>query len=567
MSSQIRPFLFRNVRRALSVLVDFEVKNAQERYAIPEEQRTEGLLCRQLNTDEFFILEEGIENIHWVPFDIRKLYLNSFIETDPVFMESPAASIEDTDISNWDQAFSWGNHASEGYLTELPNHDLVAAHHTVSGLTEGHFLKALSATTYGFAAHGLTASDVGALPTALDSSRILIGNSSNVATDRTLTLNETPGTFALGSTGGLTMPNASGTVRGLLSAANWTTFNNKQAALSSSTSVILSSNTLQRAALSGDVSASQNSNAVSVTGIRSKSITLATGYLRYTGSAWEFKNETYLTSVTAHNLLSSTHGDTLAASVVRGDILIGNSTPKWARLAKGTNGQVLSTDGTDVFWGASPSYGHWTLFGGAIDDIYGVNIESTNQVIFANAGLIYATRGSGGNAKTITIGLKDQAVSTLVGRHSDSPGAPGVITLDPNTLSMSSGGVLSAIGGGGFDGLTIDNKGTSTTLQFDTNDDKLYIVSASGSRNIYINNATATKSKTLVVHLSSSNTTDNRTINWYYGTSGSTAIPDSCWQDGVKLSTAVAGFTYLVTITNIGTGSSNLRISFVRMPK
>lgn len=38
--------------------------------------------------------------------------------------------------------------------------------HPVSGLTGGHFLKALTATTYGFAAHGLGASDVGAYTTA-----------------------------------------------------------------------------------------------------------------------------------------------------------------------------------------------------------------------------------------------------------------------------------------------------------------------------------------------------------------------------------------------------------------
>jgi hypothetical protein len=40
------------------------------------------------------------------------------------------------------------------------SHTLVS--HTASGLTTGHFLKATGATTYGFAAHGLTAASVGA---------------------------------------------------------------------------------------------------------------------------------------------------------------------------------------------------------------------------------------------------------------------------------------------------------------------------------------------------------------------------------------------------------------------
>jgi hypothetical protein len=53
---------------------------------------------------------------------------------------------------------------------------------------------------------------------------------------------------------------------------------------------------------------------------------------------------------TAHNVLSASHGDTLAASVVRGDVIVGNSTPKWSRLAIGVAARVLRSDGTDVAW-------------------------------------------------------------------------------------------------------------------------------------------------------------------------------------------------------------------------
>lgn len=44
-------------------------------------------------------------------------YLTSFTETDPVFSASPASGITNTNISNWNTAFGWGNHASAGYLT------------------------------------------------------------------------------------------------------------------------------------------------------------------------------------------------------------------------------------------------------------------------------------------------------------------------------------------------------------------------------------------------------------------------------------------------------------------
>jgi hypothetical protein len=49
-----------------------------------------------------------------------------------------------------------------GSGTGAAEHDLVGDRHTGAGLTAGHFLKALSPTTFGFAAHGLVYSDVGA---------------------------------------------------------------------------------------------------------------------------------------------------------------------------------------------------------------------------------------------------------------------------------------------------------------------------------------------------------------------------------------------------------------------
>ena len=53
-----------------------------------------------------------------------------------------------------------GQHGSY-YATKV--HNLIdTTNHPVTGLTTGHFLKALSATTYGFAAHGLTYTDVNA---------------------------------------------------------------------------------------------------------------------------------------------------------------------------------------------------------------------------------------------------------------------------------------------------------------------------------------------------------------------------------------------------------------------
>ena len=40
------------------------------------------------------------------------------VESDPVFEAHPASDIEATDISNWEEAYSWGDHSEAEYLTE-----------------------------------------------------------------------------------------------------------------------------------------------------------------------------------------------------------------------------------------------------------------------------------------------------------------------------------------------------------------------------------------------------------------------------------------------------------------
>lgn len=65
----------------------------------------------------------------------------------------------------------------------------------------------------------------------LPNTQIYIGNSVSAAIARTLSLNASGGTFGLGNTGILTMPNAATGTRGLLTSTDWNTFNNKGDAL------------------------------------------------------------------------------------------------------------------------------------------------------------------------------------------------------------------------------------------------------------------------------------------------------------------------------------------------
>ncbi len=55
----------------------------------------------------------------------------------------------------------------------------------------------------------------------------------------------------------------------------------------------------------------------------------------------------------AHNLLSASHGDSTAAGVQRGDLMVGiGVSPTWQRYAKGTQYQVLTGGANEPTWGA-----------------------------------------------------------------------------------------------------------------------------------------------------------------------------------------------------------------------
>ena len=81
---------------------------------------------------------------------------------------------------------------------------------------------------------------------------------------------------------------------------------------------------------------------------------VSTSFVKMTGAnTFSLDTNTYLTSVTGHNLLSATHPDTVVASPVRGDIIVGNVTPAWTKLALGTVGKILRSDGTDLVYSTS----------------------------------------------------------------------------------------------------------------------------------------------------------------------------------------------------------------------
>lgn len=93
-----------------------------------------------------------------------------------------------------------------------------------------------------------------------------------------------------------------------------------------------------------------------------------------------------------HTILSTTHTDTLADSVLAGDILYGNSTPKWARLPKGVDGKVLTLSG------GLPA---WVTAGAPAASYYGVRAED------------YITSGDGSFSNPWNASAIESAINAL----------------------------------------------------------------------------------------------------------------------------------------------------------
>ena len=175
---------------------------------------------------------------------------------------------------------------------------------------------------------------------------------------------------ALSSDLSLSIPAASGSQNGYLTSANWTTFNNKENALTFNSPLSRAVNAIScptceitgnKNAASGyagldastKLAAAQlpTPGATTLGGV--KSLTCGgTDKLSAVGTDGVPVCSTDQTGGgSSHEILSATHTDTTAATVVRGDLITGQGpTPKWTRLAKGTQYQVLTGGANEPAW-------------------------------------------------------------------------------------------------------------------------------------------------------------------------------------------------------------------------
>lgn len=193
---------------------------------------------------------------------------------------------------------------------------------------------------------------------------------------------------------------------------------------------------------------------------------------------------TYLTAVTAHNVLSTTHGDTSADTVVRGDVMIGNSTPKWSRLAfpASPTGKVLIATATDVTWStnalgtaAYSATGDFLAVGGTAADssklngqsasYYQTSVGDTTDLTVKS--LTIGKNGAGGTAASIT--LRDGA----------NPGTTATLTYAKWADLEAVNGIVKCNGSGDYSAIS------GTSSQFVKGDGSLdsstYLTSLSGA--------------------------------------------------------------------------------------
>jgi len=311
--------------------------------------------------------------------------------------DTTISSPNNNDVLTWDSGTSKWIAKAGGGGGGMVAHVLDGVYHTVSGLTAGYFLKALTATTFGFAVHGLTYTDVGALAvggTAADSDKVdgqhasaFLGVSATAAdsdkvdgqhasaflgaTTQAVDSDKLDGQHASAFLTAVTPHNILSTTHGdtTVSVPNnndvltWNSASSKWIAQASSGGMVAHQLDGALHTVSG-LTAGHFLKALTATtfGFAAHGLTYSdVGALAVGGTAADSDKldgqhaSAFLTSVTAHNLLSTTHGDSLADTVVAGDIMFGNATPKWARLAKATDGWVLTLVSGLPAWVANSS--------------------------------------------------------------------------------------------------------------------------------------------------------------------------------------------------------------------
>ncbi len=391
--------------------------------------------------------------------------INTPSETDPVFTASSAFGIAGSDITNWNTAFNWGSHAVAGYLRSYTETDPTIASQTGNS---GKFLTTdgtvTSWTAVTAVAHNLlSATHSDTLAGTVVRGDIMVGNLtpkwSRLALGSVGKILRSDGTDLVYSTA--TYP-ATVTVNRLLYASATNVISD----LATANSGILVTSIGGVPSIATDIPTAVTIGGAYVYRVGGTDVSVADGgtgtppgaddqifvsssttagawksladctdtegnHLNYTASTNSFSCGTSGAS-SAHNFLSATHTDTLAATVTRGDIIVGNGTPKWSDLALGSAGKILRSDGTDLTY-STATYPNTATTG---DLIYASSANTFGNLAAVASGYYLASAGT----STAPVWTALPTITTVVTRPSTATGA--VSTYAPNVNLTERGVVL-----------------------------------------------------------------------------------------------------------------------------
>lgn len=160
------------------------------------------------------------------------------------------------------------------------------------------------------------------------------------------------------------------------------------------------------------------------------------------------RRNTYLqsTSAASHALLSSTHSDTLASTVSRGSVIVGNSTPAYAEVAPTVTGTILRFDGTDTAFATLSSVLD-TAIGSTRGSILRRGASGWEIVAPGTSGYVLTSNGAGADptyqasSSSAITGAPNATISGAAGATG------GDVNVSGGAASGGRGGDISIVGG------------------------------------------------------------------------------------------------------------------------
>jgi len=171
--------------------------------------------------------------------------------------------------------------------------------------------------------------------------------------------------------------------------------------------------------------------------------------LQFNGTTWANVPLSGIDMDTHELLNGMRHTDTVQHTVVRGDIIVGNSTPAWDALALGTDEFVLYSDGTDAVYtrlGQNTPFELGTVslppvtFTGDINT--GLSAASPDVLVAGASGVALVTMESAGDGQLVSIDAGQVLRTRVV-----AGGAQAMTNDDYILLVTASGGTISLPGG------------------------------------------------------------------------------------------------------------------------